>query len=396
MNVCLIASSFHPTIGGAETYALVLARGLADRGHDVVVLTDGVKTAAPAAESLGPVRVYRLTAYRDLVDSPTTVAWEQMYFGLLQEAQEVLAAHDVDVVHANSLEAAVLGGMIAPSLGAPFVCSYHEQAPEAAPFGYGRCSLVFSSLPVDAFIAGSEFYRDRAVHFGAADRTSLVYAGVNLKKFTPGDRQSARQALGLPQDATVVVCPARLTPRKGLLELVRATAAARREVPDLHTVIAGSTNSGSEAYAAQVFAEIEKSGLERVVHVMEGLHLDDMPALHRAADIAVMPSLSEGLGLALLEAMACGVPPVGSDIPGIREILRDDVGRLVPAGDVEALARTLTTLAHDPELRKRLGAAAQAHVVEKFDAESTIDQVIGVYERLVSARSAASAAGDPR
>jgi glycosyltransferase involved in cell wall biosynthesis len=392
VKVCLVSSTYHPTVGGAETYARTIAEAVAAAGHDVTVLTDGARLGLPSEEDLGGVRVVRLTEYQALLEAPDKVVWEQLAFALLDEAAQHLA-HAPDIVHANSQETALLGSMIALHHDVPLVCSYHEQEPEQAPFGVGRCRLVYSYLPVDLFLAGSRFYRDRALAFGAGDdRIRLVYLGIDGTVFCPGDRSAARRELGIPDDALLVVCAARLSKRKGLLELVQAVDAAQGEVPGLRVVIAGTANSGSRAYADELFAEIESRALGDAVEVRETLTLRDMPTLFRAADVVVQPSLAEGLGLALLEGMACGAPVVGTDIPGIQEIVthgRD--GLLVSPGKPEPLAAALVRVLSEPDLSRELAAGGLALVGDRFDVRRTAAETLDAYESVVARRAAKAA-----
>jgi L-malate glycosyltransferase len=108
-------------------------------------------------------------------------------------------------------------------------------------------------------------------------------------------------------------------------------------------------------------------------------------SLHKAFDIFVMSSVTEGLGTSLLDAMACGKPIVATAAGGIPEVVRDrETGFLVPPRDHHAMARAIVTLLGDPALRHRMGEAGRTFVCERFSAERMVRDTLGVYERVVS------------
>jgi glycosyltransferase involved in cell wall biosynthesis len=109
-----------------------------------------------------------------------------------------------------------------------------------------------------------------------------------------------------------------------------------------------------------------------------------MADLYRSVDIVVLPSYREGLPKGLIEAAACGLPLVTTDVPGCREVVTDDVdGLLIPAKDSAALAAAIVRLSEDPALRKRLGEAARQKVLAEFDERIVIEQTLNVYRELV-------------
>lgn len=384
MRVWLLTPTYHPIIGGAETYARVIAEGMHAAGHEVTVLTDGERTPEAAPE-LNGVWILRVLGQTTRLSDPTKVRWEQMYFGLLHELHALLGSGQPSVIHANSHDTAIIGSMIALALQAPLVCSFHEQEPEAEPFGAGRARLVYTQLPVSMYLAGSRFYAEKARSFGVTgDKLRLIYHGIDLEKFYPRASQT-RATWGLGADDFVVVLAGRLKARKGIIDLVRALPKVVARVPRLRCIVAGSRSSASQEYAEQLYSEREKLGLSRVLDIREQLTLDDMPALYAAADVVVQPSHAEGLGLAILEAMACQRPVVGSDIPGINEIITDGRdGILIPAGSVERLAGAIIQLAHDPALAARLASEGLRTVRSRFGLARMIAETETVYAGAVT------------
>jgi glycosyltransferase involved in cell wall biosynthesis len=356
----------------------------------MLVLTDAV-AGAPDREVVDGAEVVRLWAYLRAIAAPDLIRWEQMQFALVGEAAAAIGQGAVDVVHANSQECAVTGSMLALEFGVPLVCTFHEQAPEQAPLGAGRMALVHRYLPIDRVLAGSEFYRAKALAGGIEPtRVSLVYHGVDGQRFSPGPADPAFRGAG-GEETILVVCAARISLRKGLDTLIRAVAVASQRAPGIRLVIAGRATSGSEALRAELLRLRADLGLDGRVDFDESLTLADMPALYRSADIVVQPSTAEGLGLALIEAMACERAVIGSDIPGIVEVIEDGIdGVLVEPSSVEALAKALVALAADPVRRAELGRNARTTFTRRFDLERAIDETERIYRALREDRGTAT------
>ena len=172
--------------------------------------------------------------------------------------------------------------------------------------------------------------------------------------------ESVRAGLGLPPLAPLVVCVCRLEPEKNVETLVRAMPAVLAGFPEAVCVVGGA---GSEQ--ARIAGEIGRLGLERPVRLV-GFQKDPH-SLMRAGTVFVLPSRAEPFGLALVEAMALGLPCVATRAGGPREIIEEGVsGLLVPPDDPAALADALGRLLADPALRARLGAGARARYEDRF------------------------------
>jgi glycosyltransferase involved in cell wall biosynthesis len=194
---------------------------------------------------------------------------------------------------------------------------------------------------------------------------------INLELWRPIDRVEARQGLGVPLDSRIVVYHGRIEMhRKGLDVLLEAWQRIRAGRPgrDERLLLIGSGHD--DAWLRERLSRPEFSG----VHWVDRYELD-REAMRRylsAADLYVLPSRIEGFPVAPLEAMACGLPVVGSDIPAMRDIIasvRDCGGIVVPRGDSVALAKAITGLLDRPRLRRALGRRARRNVEERFSIE---------------------------
>lgn len=396
MRLLMIASSFPPVIGGAESYAALVAGGLAGRGHEVTVATD-VSRGSLAPESFADpagFAVRRLGGYRALLEDPSKIRWEQMAFGLLPELAACAAECDPELILTNSLDAAYLGKALALELDLPWAASFHEHDPLEEAMGRGRLRLVYGTLRPSLVLAGSALYADRARCWGDEAAVRLIYHGVDTDAFAPDtDGSAVRRTYGFAEDELVVLSAGRLKPRKGMRELVAAFDVVRRRQPRARLLIVGGISSASAAYAQALEDDVVRLGLEDTVTIDREVSFERMPAVIAAADVVAQPSWEEGLGLSVLEAMSAARPTVTTDVVGVREILDgEEVALVVPPRQPAPLAEALCTLLSSPDLRRSLGERARRHVVERFSRELMLERTEAELQRLVEERRGLEAA----
>jgi glycosyltransferase involved in cell wall biosynthesis len=189
----------------------------------------------------------------------------------------------------------------------------------------------------DVLLTVSEDLRSKVLALGVDPaRVHTLYQGVDRSAFHPGDRVEARQRLGLPAHGRVVLWVGRMVPVKALGVLLAAADRLRRTAPDLRICLVGA---GPEKPALR--ARAAAAGLSDVVDFVGEKDQAELPDWYRAADLTVLPSLSEGVPNVLRESLACGTPFVASRVGGIAELTAAPWGRLVPPGDQVALADEL-------------------------------------------------------
>lgn len=212
------------------------------------------------------------------------------------------------------------------------------------------------------------------------DRVVTIHKGHRLDWYRsePADRA----ALGIPDDATVATVASRLRPRKGLLELILALGRTDPE-KNLHVLFLGHEGNAQLRRAAARLPHPER------VH-FAGFRAD-APAVMAASDICCLPVLrGEGLSRAVIEGMAYGVAPLVTDVGGNAELVVDgECGRVVPPGDIDALAEALEWMHDHPEERRRMGAAARDRIGNHFRSEDTADRTEALYRELTGGPAAA-------
>lgn len=186
-----------------------------------------------------------------------------------------------------------------------------------------------------------------------------------------------RAAFGIAADALVAGVVGRLSPEKGHIHFLRALARARQTEPRLVGLLAGDGPG-----ADMLRREADMLGLAHAV-TFAG-HVSRVAHVYRALDVAVLPSLSEGMPNAALEAMLHGLPVVASHVGGVPEVVRDgETGLLVPPGDETQLAAALVALCADVERRKALGARGRERVLGHFAPHQRAERILGLYHELL-------------
>jgi glycosyltransferase involved in cell wall biosynthesis len=201
---------------------------------------------------------------------------------------------------------------------------------------------------------------------------SVIPNGLNSDTFAPRDRAFARDVLGIPQDARVVLFVAMATTnhRKGFSLLVQALGAMRDEVPGLFLLSLGRARTMPEVQVPHLaLGEIKQERL--------------LSLIYSAADLFAIPSLQDNQPNTVLEALACGVPVVGFDAGGIGEMVRPGLtGELVPVGDVSALREATAALLLDDGRRRALGAGARETALREYRQEQQVERYCQLYDEL--------------
>jgi glycosyltransferase involved in cell wall biosynthesis len=389
MRILMLTSIYEPVTGGAETYMRLLAEGLVERGHEVVVATDGTWVPDLPRDRVEPSgRVLRPREFDGRLGDRTKPKWRQLQYAVLEELGELLAGETFDVVHANSHDTLILATIIALDLGAALVGTLQEVTPHQEAFGLGHCRLSFQALPVDLYLAPSRFYAQRAAEYGVpADRLRFVYYGVRDEPAAPGDREAARAALGLTDEHRLILCPARVYARKAQLDLAAALPAIAARHPEVRVLLAGRVSN--VAYAQRMWQVLDELGVAHLVTHRQDYYAGDMPSVYAAADLVVLPSLAEGLGLAAVEAMLAGRPIVVTDVAGLNEVVTDGHdGLLVPPAAPDRLAAALLRLLDDPPLAQRLADRGRATAAERFGLDRMVAETLTAYEDALARRAA--------
>lgn len=360
-----------------------LATELVQRGHDVLLLSPPGAYGAKLRD-LGfrwipaPMQRLSLNPLRELA----LVLW----------LARLIRSERIDVVHGFTIKCAIYA-----SLAARFASLRRAPARVSAVAGMG---YVFTSRDITArvlrpFVRGlfrlalggrgarvilqnpDDVALFRQARLVAPELIHLIPgSGVDSTRFTP---RAATAGAAAP---VRVLLPARLLWDKGLGEFIEAARMLRGDARPLEFLLAGEPDAGNPASVSidTVRAWVDEGLVQWLGHVQ------DMPALFRSVDIVALPSYREGLPKGLIEAAACGVALITTDVPGCREVVSDGVnGLLVPVRSADALAAAIWRLASNAGLRQRLGEAARADALARYDERIIIRMTMDVYRELVQA-----------
>lgn len=371
MNVVMVCPQYHPVIGGYESLARNLARSLNTLGHRCVVVTRRLDRAWPAREIYQDVPVTRLTATRRRgLDGPL---W---YGGLL--GYLLANRRRVDVVHVHQVGMALLATATFSRLtGTPFVAHPHSGAGATVAdvrASYKGALLQAALRAAHASVALSDEMADQLRTLGVApDRILRVDNAVDVDRFQPCAADAERPP--------TVLYVGRLSPEKGGDVLLRSWPAVRGALPQARLIVVGD---------GPMRAELE--ALSRELGVADSIEFrgavrEHIERCYQAADVFVLPSHREGVSVALLEALACGLGVVATRVGGTPEIISDAVsGLLVPPADPGALADGLIQTLSDAGLRARLAHAGRARVLGEFTSAAMAARVAALYARLIEER----------
>ena len=291
------------------------------------------------------------------------------------------------LVHTHTSKAGVLGRMAAWFARVPVIVHTphgHVFYGHFSPFRswlFLQIERVLSAF-TDRLIALTEAERqdhlDRSV--GKADRFSVVPSGIDRERFGRVKVQGKQQPdwFGCPPEALVIGSVGWLTDIKGHTYLIEAVAKLKQDFPSLHLVIIGSGDRHDA-----LLQQAQLAGLRDVVHFLG--HRDDIESCLAGMDVFVLPSLNEGMGRALIEAMAAGLPVIASHVGGIPAVISHErTGLLVPPGDAGALADALRRLLDRPEWAAQLGEAASRSVDSRYGSVSMVHAIESIFAEALS------------
>jgi glycosyltransferase involved in cell wall biosynthesis len=370
---------------GAEVSLMRLVHTLRP-DHDVAVacpprgpLADAVDRAGVLRLRLPPVDVsLRLHPVR----TPAGVA--QIAAGGVALALAAKRFH-ADVVHANTPRAGLMGAMARRLGGPPFIVRAHEHVP-LTPVGRAVRGVLLRSA--SAVVAVSDYTARRFDEGLPHPCATRVYNSIDHSRFHPDHAEPAalREELRIPSDAALLGQVAQITPWKGQDTAIRALAALRREGVDAHLVLVGGIAFAGKAVRYDNHGYLR--GLERLAQelgVREHVHFlgqrDDVPQILRALDLTLLPSWAEPFGLATVESMALGTPPLVSDVGAGQEIVEDGVsGRLLPPRRPEVWAAAAAELLRNRDALERL-ARGGPPAAARFSDDVHAREMLTVYER---------------
>ncbi|MBU1929306.1 MAG: glycosyltransferase family 4 protein [Candidatus Omnitrophota bacterium] len=367
MNILFLST--HLNTGGISSYLLSLSKGLKDKGHNIYL-------ASSSGELLDEFKGLGV----DFLSIPIKTKSEADFFKILSSLfrlQPYIEDNHIDIIHSHTRVTQVLGCLVKKYSHIAHVTTCHG-------FFKNRLSRRIFPCWGDKVIAISEQVEEHLIRdFGLKkEQIRLVNNGIDVDKFKIQSlkiKEDARKRLGLKKGPVAGIV-ARLSNVKGHIYLIRAIRQAKLKFPEAQLLIVGEGKIKNDLLRLTRELDLTDS-------VIFLANVTDTREVLSAMDVFVLPSLKEGLGLGLMEAMACGLAVIGTDVGGIKSLIRDrENGILVKPADENSLAQAISELFSDPLKRESLGAKASDFIKNKFSLERMVVRTEEVYRECLSAR----------
>jgi glycosyltransferase involved in cell wall biosynthesis len=350
-------------IGGAESYVVTTALGLARRGYDVSVASWGGQLVDKLA-SVG-IKHYlvpiRLNSY--------LASWLLEY---------IIKKNNIELVHANSAAAGFAALKVCQRMKLPLVYTAHGV------FDHNEKEKALAKA--DKIICVSDFLRQRCLANGVPeDKLITIYNGIDLSQFVPvsGQASRTREQLGIKETDFVIGIVSRIKNlhAKGHGDILQMLYKYKsQQTNNWRLLVVGKGNGLSK-----LKREVQKLGL--CEQVCFAGHSTEVPQLMQGMDLLLLPSKFETFGLVLVEAMAMAKPAIAYAVGGTPEAIEDgSTGFLIPRGDIDAMYDKINMLYHNRELISTIGNNGVHRVRKLFDSEVMVDQLLEIYTEVLAMR----------
>ena len=355
-------------IGGAEKHVLSLLTGLGEYGYDPSLICLCAGPFCDKASGLG-------------IKAATIEMHGKLDITKIAPMRAYMQNEKIDIVHTHGVRANLVARKAAKSLRLPVVTTFHSAVAHDYSSRIAALTADFitraTNSNTDEFIAISEAIRKDVLKMNVApEHVTTIYNGIDFNSKLLNARQIWRQRFGVDDAAMVVGMVARLHEVKGHIYLLEAMKILMGSFPDIRLVLVGDG-----PYKETVETKIRELGIGNNV-IMSGF-IENLLGVYDAFDVVCLPSLMEGMGITLLEAMHEGAPVVASKVGGIPELVRDGIdGILVTSAQPAPLAAALQRVLCDKALSRKLIASAKQRA-ELFSRTVMLQATSALYDRLL-------------
>jgi glycosyltransferase involved in cell wall biosynthesis len=397
-RVCLLTETYYPLTGGGESQTRVLAASLRNRNFQVLIITRRCSDSWKEIDLVDGVSVYRIPP----VGTGRFTRWFMLFWSLLALAK---TRSQYDVVYVSGFKSLGLSAVLAAKLLRKRCIlkadSNGEMSGEFFAAGLKKFGLTPSSIIVRILLSGRNKILRGANYFvaittGIAEELksegvdpssiALISNGIDTDRFSPitaFEKQSLSRTLVIPRKGIIITYAGRLVSYKGLPLLLRVAEVIQSEFDHVGFVLIGSGGFDMHNCEDELKKFVKAKGLEESIYFAG--EVDNVHEYLQASDIFVLPSEEDAFPLALVEAMACGLPVISTPVGGIKEIITDrQNGLLVQARDFQQLYQVISGLIRDPTLSASLGTAAVQTVQERYSAGIIIQKYCELFRRVHS------------
>lgn len=351
MHILIALTYYRPHYSGLTIYVERQARALAERGHQVTILTSRFDPNLPAEEMHDGVRIVRLKVALHVskgVIMPSMPWW----------AWKLARQADVVNLHVPQFDAALIA-LLSRLQGKPVILTYHCDLRLPAGFIHTVANRVsdlanhFAARLADVVIHNTRDYAENSPFLRRyLDKLVPVFPPVELAAASTADRLAFRQKFHLQPGQRIIGMAARLATEKGVEYLAQALPQVLERIPQARVLVVGPYQNvvGEERYSERVLAQVEP--LTEHWSFLGVVSPEEMTAFFQESEVTVLPSLNstESFGMVQVESLLCHTPVIASDLPGVRiPVLRTGSGRIVPVANAQALAQAIIEVLEQPE-----------------------------------------------
>ena len=381
-RLCIVTHTFLPHVGGIERVVYEQSKRLLQRNYEPFVVTNRIQTPKHYVVDGINVQCYDSlnTGFRlGIPYSIPTVTSLEIFLKAIKSSKIVHA-------HGHPYLTSLIAAKLAKRYSKPFVLTQHntfieydsifDNIERLNDLAVGKETLK----EADKIIAVSNATKNYVLSLGAKpEKVKVLRNGVDLVRFRPlaGKREEMRRKLGISQNSIVVLTVRRLVYKNGIDTLIESANIAVKKNPKIVFLVVGK---GPDLNNVQI--KINQLGIENNFKFTGFVKDEDLPFYYNAADFFALPSKSgEGLPLVALEAMACGLPVIATDVGGISEILMEDYGKLVLPNQPELLAKAVLEFSNIDLSSRKL--EIRAVMEEKYCWDKNVERLIEIYEELI-------------
>ena len=371
MKILRVVSDLYPSVvGGIGIHAHLMSTSQARQGHEVMVLTLNQKKL-PKNELVNGYRVIRFPCY-------ITICGNSFAPGLILEIMR--RKQTVDIIHAHShlFFSTNVCALARIFHSAPLIITNHGLISASAPAWlnilYKHTFSTATFHIADHIICYTDIEKENIEKLGIdPKKISVIHNGVDTTLFAP-------VPYGKPKDRKQIVWAGRYVPGKGVEYLIEAFSQVLKKFPGAHLVLVGD---GPEKTATE--ERIRRLQIQSSVTLIDYLDNAKLPQLYNQSDMFVLPSLMEGVPRTLLEAMACRVPVVTTNLPHLLDIV-EGAGFVVPPKDTMLLSDAILTILEDASLAEKMGQRGRNKIEQEYSWEDTVGKTLALYESVIANR----------
>jgi glycosyltransferase involved in cell wall biosynthesis len=380
-KICIVTHLFLPHVGGIERVAYEQSKRLLQRGVKPIILTSNM--TGKESYVFDGIEVYCYPVLKISLEQgiPYIIPKANSYKTFLK----CIKNSDLVHVHGHPYLSSYLAVKVAKKCSKPLVLTQHNTFIKYGGFWdfaeklndllIGRRVLQDS----DKIIVVSKATLNYVLNLGAdPQKTEVLYNGVDIDRFKPpASKKDAKRTLGFSKDSFIVLTVRRLVYKNGIDLLLESARVAVEKNPKLLFLVVG----GGPDFK-RVSLKIREFGLENNFKLLGFVSDDLLPLYYNASDVFVLPSKSgEGMPLVLLEAMACGLPIIATNVGGVPEIVDKKCGKIVPSDDATALAEAVLEFSYNNG--SIITGEIRRIVEQKYSWETNVKRLTEVYEEFI-------------